>query len=380
MSADLGKPPSDAKGPFEVSIRDVAFGGAGVGVLPDGRIAFVPFTLSGERVRIRLTRARKGFAEAELLEVLEPSPHRIPPHCAHFGICGGCQYQHATYEEQLRIKTRQVRDALERLGGLRNLPELHVESAPRPFGYRNKISVHLGPRNELGFYATDHRTVVDVPRCPIANEVVNNKLTTLRQTSRKPLHASLSDAAERAASPEGTFHQVNTDMAAQLLAWVRAQLGTVKGPRLVDAYCGSGFFTLGLAQFFDEVCGVDRDERAIHAATVSAQKTKLSHVHFFAAAVEERLGWLLDHPAADRTTILLDPPREGLPPSVTRQLADTACARLIYVSCNPATLARDLKILTGAPESRLAVERLALFDMFPQTAHIETVAVLEREV
>ncbi|MBI4024739.1 MAG: class I SAM-dependent RNA methyltransferase [Verrucomicrobia bacterium] len=362
---------------FQVMIHDVALGGRGVGRLPDGKVVFVPYTLAGETVRIRLGKSRKGFAEAQLLEVVIPSPHRVPPPCPCFARCGGCQYQHAAYEEQLRIKQKQVRDTLERIGGFQRLPSIHLEAAPSPLGYRNQISVHSGPARELGFFADDKRTVVDVERCLIANESVNAQLASLRSASFRPRHALLADASERGDSPKGSFSQVNAAISSALVRWVRQRVEGSPDAQFLDLYCGSGFFTLALAGVFAGVCGVDRDERAIHAAIARATADGVRNARFFAAPVEERLEWLLEDVPPDKTTILVDPPREGLHPSVIRLFARRPCVRLIHVSCDPATLARDLKRLAEAVAGRYVFSELGIFDMFPQTAHIETVAVLQ---
>lgn len=357
----------------EVLIRDVAFGGDGVGSLPDGRIAFVPFTLAGERVRVRVTREKKNRVEAKLLEVRAPSPARATPLCEVFGRCGGCAYQHADYAEQTRIKLKQTRDALERIGRLEALPEIHLEAAPAPWGYRNKITMHSGPGGEIGFFAADGQKVVEVTHCPIADSAVNAEIARLRRSGRRPRHAVIENLAERQGSPEGSFAQVNRAMAERLLAWSREQAG---GARLLDAYCGAGFFAFGLGDLFEEVCGVDRDARAIAAATARAARERRSHLRFFAASVDERLGWFLENGAPARTVLLLDPPREGLAPAVADTVANSGCARVLYVSCDPATFARDLGKLAGR-DGRFRVVSLALFDMFPQTASIEAAARLD---
>lgn len=357
----------------EVKIHDVAFGGDGVGRLPDGRVVFVPRTLAGETVRLRIGRERKGFSEADLVEVLTPSPHRVKPPCTYFGNCGGCQYQHASYEEQMRIKQKQARDTLERIGGFKDLPPLHVEAAPSPLGYRNKISVHRGEDGAVGFYATDHHTVVDIERCLIANDVVNAQLAALRQSKHPPRHANLSDASRREGSPDGGFHQVNSEMAARLIAWVRGRFVGAQAGTLLDLYCGSGFFTLGLAEVFTSLCGADRNTAAIHSATLNAQKRGIENARFFAADISEKIGWLLEDASLREGVILVDPPREGLAPKVTEALSKGPSARLLYVSCDPSTLARDLKRL-GA----YAMTAWGIFDMFPQTAHIELAVELKR--
>lgn len=360
----------------EILIRDVAFGGDGVGTLPDGCIAFVPFTLAGERVRVRVVREKKKRVEARLLEVCTPSAARVAPVCEVFGRCGGCAYQHAAYAEQTRIKLKQTRDALERIGRLSDLPEIHLEAAPSPWGYRNKITVHGGPSGEIGFFAADGQTVVEVAHCPIADSAVNAELARLRRSGQRPRHATIENRAERQESPEGSFAQVNRAMAERLLAWSREQAAVARGERLLDAYCGAGFFAFGLGDLFAEVCGVDRDPRAVAAAIARATRERRSHFRFFAASVEERLVEFLESGARAQTVLLLDPPREGLASAVAETVANSGCARILYASCDPATFARDLGRLAGR-DGRFRVSSLALFDMFPQTASIEVAARLD---
>jgi 23S rRNA (uracil1939-C5)-methyltransferase len=394
-------------GDVTLTIQDVGFGGQGVGRLPDGRVVFVPRTLYGETVRVQLRKAGKNFVEADLRDILQPSPCRVAAPCRYFKDCGGCAYQHAAYPEQLRMKEKQVRDLLARIGGMKAPPPIHVQAASRVHGYRNKIVVHQGPNNELGFYALDKRNILDIEECWIATGRVNRKLADLRKQKRRPRHASLLDQDERAGTDEGSFHQVNTEMAENLRSWIHGRVAEGKGKAtmLLELYCGTGFFTLGMADGFQRICGVDRDERAIHAAVARARDQGIRHAHFIAADVDERIRHLLEPCASERLVVLADPPREGLPRNVAEALLEAAnIDRLIYISCNPSTLARDLKTLcasdleggassppsTGrerggdeAPPStrqprNFSLSQLGLFDMFPQTAHIEIVAFLER--
>lgn len=361
----------------EVLIHDVAFGGNGVGRLPEGKVVFVPGTITGERVRVRLAKSKKKFSDAELVEVLEPSPQRVAAPCVYFGNCGGCQYQHMSYQEQMRVKTKQVVDTLQRIGGFKELPAVHVEGATETYHYRNKITVHTSLRGDLGFFATDQRTVVDIEKCIITTETINTDLAALRKSGSKPRHATIVDSALRA-DEGGGFQQINRAMAEKLLTWTRGQVGT-DGSHLIDLYCGSGFFSIGMSDLFKDVCGLDRDERAIHAATSKAREANHPGMRFFAAAVEDKLEWLLNGVMCEKAIVVVDPTREGLEPAVAKILASKKFKRLVYVSCNPATLARDLRLLIGDEKvpSHYKLASLGVFDMFPQTAHIEAAAVLE---
>ncbi len=363
---------------FETEIRDVAFGGGGVGRLPEGKVVFIPFTIPGERVRARVVKETKGFAEAVLVEVLKPAPSRITPPCPYFGVCGGCQYQHIAYTEQVRLKEKQVRDTLQRLGGFRELPPIEAFASPVEFSYRNKISVHSSPSGEMGYYALDQRTVIDVERCLIANDRVNALLTEVRSKGERPERVALTDDLQRESSPEGGFHQVHTIMAGILLSWVRGHVTPKQPGAFVDLYCGSGFFTFGLGDLFQSAVGLDRDIESIHEATRRAQKESRSQIRFFAAPVEERVRWILDSCESVPRTVLLDPPRQGVPREVVEVLRKSAWECLIYVSCDPSTLARDLKLLWTGSGNEFRLVRGAIFDMFPQTGHIETAVIVHR--
>jgi tRNA/tmRNA/rRNA uracil-C5-methylase (TrmA/RlmC/RlmD family) len=354
-----------------VTIQDVAFGGSGVARLPDGKVVFVPYTLTGEEVRIRLQKQKKGFSEGILMEVLKPSPHRVQAPCVYFGTCGGCQYQHAAYDEQLRIKAKQARDTLERIGGLTQLPEIQAEKSPSEYGYRNKITLHTNLDGDIGFFANDQRTVIDIEKCIISTEEINEKLTNLRKSSHRPRHITLVDSKLRVDSPDGIFHQVNSAMAEQMLGWVRGITQKQPAQHLIDLYCGTGFFALGLAQDFKTVWGVDQNSKAIHHATIEGNKSHPGKTRFYSALVEEKVKWMFENiPQGESTTLLVDPPREGLHPQIIPVVKARAPEHLIYISCNPATLARDLKQLLQG-DVHYEAKAIRLFDMFPQTAHIE---------
>lgn len=360
----------------EVQIHDVAFGGSGVARLSDQKIVFVPYTLVGEKVRVQITKTKKGFCEGKLVEILEKSPARIEPPCSYFSLCGGCQYQHATYEEQIRIKTKQLKDTLERIGSFKNIPEIDAHPAPQSYGYRNKITVHRGRKGELGFYSTDDQTVVDIKKCIIADDSINAQLERLRSGNPRGERFTLTDRLERSSTVAYSFQQINSAVAQKLLEWVIQQVGEQKNAVLLDLYCGSGFFGIPLAGAFVEVRGVDRDSHAVHSAIVQGNQLNPNNTQFYASPVEDYIDVILEASSAHPKVILVDPPREGLHPQVAARLASQNSNQLIYVSCNPSTLARDLKILCDQQAGIYKLVKLALFDMFPQTSHMETVAVL----
>jgi 23S rRNA (uracil1939-C5)-methyltransferase len=341
-----------------LDIHDVAFGGAGVGRL-DGKIVFVPFTVDGERVEAEVVERRKSFDRAQLRKVTLLSPHRVDPICPYFGRCGGCDYQHVAYDHQLEIKRRQVAQLLERIGRITDVEVSPTLASEGFYAFRNRITVHAG-EGKIGFFAKNSRDVVDIERCAIAIPMVNDALKELRATGladRK--HRTL-----RGAGVPRTFTQTNDFVAGALLDFVVRQ---VVGKVVIDAYCGAGFFGHVLAGQLERVIGIDWNEAAINIAREAASPNET----YVCGDVSETVESLLANEQPG--TVLLDPSAEGVDDRVTAALCVHPADRLVYVSCNPATLARDLARLRTAYK----IVAVQPFDMFPQTAEIEIAAVLE---
>ena len=343
---------------FTLLIESVAFGGAGIGRLPDGRVCFVAGTLSGERAVVRLTKEKKNYTEGEVVRLVERSMHRTLPRCPVYGTCGGCSYQHADYEYQLDLKTAQVADVFRRIGGFADARVERTIASPRQWEYRNRISVHIED-GRVGFHHRKTRKLIPVAHCPIACAEVNEQLATLAAAPRRRGNARLT---LRAPSPHRGFSQVNEAAAEKLLDVIREMTAGASG-QLVDAYCGAGFFAKALAGQFEKVTGIEWSEGAIRAAIESAGPNET----YLQGAVENHLAETLRTGDPSQTTLLLDPPAEGLAPDVTAAVLENAPHRLIYISCDPATLARDLKKLS----TTYVIECIQPVDMFPQTAEIE---------
>ncbi|HWB58495.1 MAG TPA: class I SAM-dependent RNA methyltransferase [Chthoniobacteraceae bacterium] len=346
----------------EVLVEDVAFGGNGV-ARRDGKAVFVPFTIDGERVTARVVREKKNFAVAELQAVIDPSPHRVKPRCKFFQKCGGCSYQHIAYERQLEIKSRQVEQTLRRVGKLAEPPMQPIIPSPAEYGYRNRIRMHIED-GVVGFYAHGSHRLIDIDSCPIASAEVNEALTRLRS---RPVYDGDYTVSENTTGK--FFEQVNTAVAREMLALVERLM--LRGQSLlVDAYCGAGFFAKHLAPRFEKVIGIEENEMAVAHARQSAQL----HEKYLAGSVELHLPAAFTGEQLDRTTLILDPPATGITPRVSDFILAAQPAEIIYVSCNPATLARDLALLCRSYRL-LSVTPL---DMFPQTAEIEVVAHLRK--
>ncbi len=347
----------------ELKIEDVAFGGKGIG-RDGGKAVFVPYTIDGETISAEIVREKKKFAEAELGEILTPSQDRVSPPCPYFGVCGGCAYQHIAYPHQLDLKAQQVRSILQRIGKLGAVTINPIVPSPKPYQYRNRITVHVTD-GAIGFFRRDSHRLIDVERCPISAEAVNAELAELRSNNPRDGHYTL-----RAHGGPRIFFQTNDDVADALRETVSSMIPPGQD-LLIDAYCGAGFFGKALLDRFRQVVGIDWDRFAVEEAkrTVTEKET------YIAGDVAAELGRI----AAKRSelgpiTIILDPPATGLSDHVQRQILNLAPDALVYVSCNPATLARDLAVLKEA----FTIESVTPFDMFPQTAEIELAAHLSR--
>lgn len=347
--------------PLQLIVSDIAFGGKGV-ARRDGKVFFVPFVIPGEVVTAQVVRDKKKFAEADLVDVQNPSEDRVEPRCEYFGVCGGCAYQHIRYERQLAIKSGQVEQTLRRVGKIENPPMQPIIPSPLEYGYRNRIRVHV-EGGAAGFYAHGSHSLIDVTHCPIARPEVNESLRRLRG-------AALRDGDYSLRAPGGGgpfFEQTNEAVAREMVALVERLVRRGQA-LLIDAFCGSGLFAKQLAPLFDKVVGIEANEHAIE----SARRSALPNESYACGDVEAHLGEVLSAHDAARTTVVLDPPAEGISPRVADLLLGSRPAEIIYVSCDPATLARDLGVLSKS----YSLQSVTPLDMFPQTAEIEAVAHL----
>ncbi len=343
-----------------LNIVDVAFGGKGV-ARSDAGVVFVPFTIDGEEVTVEIRKSKKRFAEADLVSVEKASPHRVEPGCPYFGTCGGCSYQHIDYAHQLALKSRQVGQTLRRVGGLRDVPMKPAVGSPKPYGYRNRIRVHVA-NGAVGFFAWNKHELVDVERCAIASEQVNDSLQRLRASLMRDGDYTLAEGRGG-----GFFQQTNDEVTREMLALVQ-RLVRQGQTLLIDAYCGSGLFAKHLADLFERVVGIEENQYAVEYA----QRTALPNETYAAGDVATHLDSILSANDPSRTTLILDPPAIGISARVADSILALPPAELVYVSCDPATLARDLKTLCRS----YRLDSVTPLDMFPQTAEIEVAAHL----
>jgi len=366
-----------------LTIHDIAFGGEGVGRI-EQMVVFVPFVITGETVEAEITEVKKNFARAKLLRVLTPSPHRVEPECRYFGACGGCQYQHMDYAEQLRMKHKQISDLFERVGRISPQVVQPVLPCPAPYGYRNRIMIRSQwngreKKLEIGFIRADNKFVEDIEECRIAEPALNEQIKEVRANPppKGGIKVVLRVQPENWEVPRDSFFQNNFFLLPKLVETVRTFVKTGGARHLIDLYCGVGFFGIETADAVDSFVGVEYDQPAIGAARKNLEIRKIRNGEFISAKVEDVLPELLQRFSPEKTTVILDPPRKGCWPATLELLRQTRPAQVIYVSCHPATMARDLNILCGDGVFNLA--QVQPLDMFPQTQHVECVADLRRQ-
>jgi 23S rRNA (uracil1939-C5)-methyltransferase len=397
-----------------------AYGGETLGRLPDGRIIFVPFALPGERVRVRPVAARRGPLRGELLEVLDPAPARRTPRCRHFGVCGGCHYQHLSYTAQTEAKTVILRDALTRLGRMENPPVQPMVAAPQEWNYRNHIQFHLNRDGKLGFMEARSTAVLPIAECHLPEAALNALWPALQFEAGLGLErVSLRLGAEGEAmlvleSPEppaleleadlsvvhlrggealvlagdealtmavrgrpfrvsaASFFQVNTAMAEKMVEHLLARLPLDSAATVLEVYCGVGLFSAFLAERAGRLIGIEAAASACEDFAVNLDE--FENVELYEGLAEDILPGLasrMETPAC----ILVDPPRAGLEQRALQALLNLGAATLAYVSCDPSTLARDARRLLDGGYRLLEVTP---FDLFPQTYHIESISLFEK--
>lgn len=402
----MNPPPNFNDKPFayhqEITLEVATLTNLGVGLgRVDGWVVMVPFALPGETVRAKVFRNRANYSEADLVEVLKPAPLRVQPECPLFGTCGGCQYQHLAYSEQLVWKQRQVQEVLARLGGLPEVEVRPTHPSPKPYRYRSKLTPHYEPPRKDGSFpigflrAGSKRALVDVPQCPIATEAINGALPRLRADLtrradklkrggtlllRETREGVITDPANLVSATigetvfqytAGDFFQNNPFILPELVDYA---LGEAAGARyLLDVYCGVGVFALCGRKKFERCLGVEVNADAVKRAQANAALNRSINCDFITGTAEAIFAQA-KYPGGE-TSVILDPPRAGCDEGFLRQLIAFAPARIVYVSCDPATQARDLKILTAGGYQ---LQHAQPFDFFPQTRHIECVATLNR--
>ncbi|MGZ8901348.1 MAG: class I SAM-dependent RNA methyltransferase [Limisphaerales bacterium] len=360
-----------------LTITDIAFGGEGVARLGEF-VIFVPFVITGEEVEAEITELKKSFGRARLLRVLSATRERVEAKCPYFMACGCCQYQHISYPEQLRIKHKQISDLFQRVGRLETEVE-PVAGSPREYGYRNRIMIRSQwnkPEQKLniGFIRYDNRFVEDIDHCPISEPEVSDGIKQVRANPppKGGLKVVLRKMPENWDVPQDSFFQNNFFLLPELVNTVRTYFQASGSRFLIDLYCGVGFFGIELSDVADAFLGVELDKKAIQSARRNAAQRGITNGDFQMGSADELLPHILQSFPAEATTVLIDPPRTGCTAGSLELLRETKPNQILYVSCHPATLARDLNVLCAG--GVYEVKRVKPLDMFPQTQHVECVA------
>ena len=383
---------------LEVEIERILPGGYGL-AHSAGHTVFVSLAAPGDRLRVRVDRQQGNILFASIEEILVASPDRIEPPCPYFGRCGGCDFQQLTYKKQLAAKAEIIRDCLQRIARLENVPEIVVTPSPREWRYRMRATWQIDQEERtLGYYERGSRRVCDVADCAVLVPQLEETLERVRATdwqefppglkhldvvagengvSLAPQFAEFeTDELELRIGDEiynysaEAFFQVNPGLLAPLIEFALGEAsGEASRGGAIDLYCGVGLFTLPLARRFKHVIGVEANPVAVGFARRNLQRAGLENVRVVNAGVAE---WIRRR-SLETDFVLLDPPRAGAESAVIKGIVDSRAPRISYVACDPATLARDLRKLFAAG---YVIESLLAFDLFPQTHHVETVVRL----
>jgi 23S rRNA (uracil1939-C5)-methyltransferase len=402
---------------IDVRVSNLVYGGDAIGRLVDGRAVFIPFAIPDEMVRIRLIEEKARFARAELVEVLEPSPIRISARCRHFSQCGGCHYQHLKYSDQLNVKSAILREQLERIGGLNNLPPVEIASTPElSWNYRNHVQFHLTREGKLGFQKAHSNQTFPIEECHLPETAINqiwpridiepipglerisvrsgwenDMMLVLDCSEPQALDFTIENLAISVVqkNPSGnlvlagsdhlvmevsgrqfrvsstSFFQVNTLQANAMVKHIMANMPLNDAMTVVDVYCGVGLFSAFLASKAKQLVGIELSLEACDDFSINLDE--FENVSLYEARAEDVLVSINFNP----DVIVVDPPREGLGRNTINGILSQGASHMIYISCDPATLARDAKLLVSGGYELV---KIALFDMFPQTYHIESIS------
>jgi 23S rRNA (uracil1939-C5)-methyltransferase len=405
---------------FQVTMEKMVYGGDCLGRLPDGRAVFVPFVLPGEVIRIEITEDKKRYARGWPIELVEGSPDRITPRCIHFTVCGGCQYQHLDYAKQLKAKEAIVRDQFERIGKFVDPPIKPIIPSPSPWNYRNTVQFHIGKGGELGYIHADGEHLLPIYECHLPQAMINdlwpqielgtnpglyrlgirqdtyeNLMLIMEGEDKTPPEFSLDIPVSAVYTPPEdrltvlagddhltyeildrdfqvsarSFFQVNTKMAEKMVRFLLEHIKIEAGTQAIELYAGVGLFSAFIAEKVGHLTAIESSGAACHDFAVNLDE--FDNVVLYEAEAEAVLPSLNLSP----DVLIADPPRSGLAPAVHDAIKAIQPGQIIYISCDPATLARDLKKIS---RNGYHLVSATPFDLFPQTSHVETIVLMSK--
>ncbi len=422
---------------MEVKIEKLVYGGKGIGRL-ENKTCFVPFVLPEELVEVDIKKEKKSFLECQLKQVIKKSPDRIEPACKYFTYCGGCDYQHIPYEKQLQIKKDILSETLSRIGKLQEVQIEKVIPSENPFFYRNKAQVKI-KGEKVGFYKKESKEIVNIDYCYLLKEDINQSIKGLKEIlplltfqplevhfyssnqddmlvkfiypgriKRFPLgikhlkgflsknikgigiYRRKRDGTDEKVFTVGntygfekigeitfrvsidSFFQVNRFQVKNLINEVVEEFKEGFYKNVLDLYCGVGTLTIPVAQYVERITGVELNPYAVYDANHNRKINSIKNAKFLKMESREGIK-LIDKESFD--AVILDPPRTGLSKIIVEKITASSIKKVVYVSCNPSTLARDINLFK---EGGFELRKVKMIDMFPQTYHIETIAVLEK--
>lgn len=347
---------------MQIKIEKLACGGNGIGVL-DGKMFFVPFSAAGDVLDVEITDDHGSYGEAKIIKILESSPERVEPLCPVFYQCGGCQWQHMSYDAQVKWKKNILKDTLERIAKISSPFVLDTLRSPKQWNYRNRIQLHVSKDGAIGFYKQKSYEVVEFEKCFIAEEELNEQLAANRdeiRTRQKGIGLRLTGG--------GSFSQVNTLQNEQLKAMLCEWLKEIPHDNVLELYAGSGNFTFEIAKVAKFVIASDCDAKAIECARKLAEENGVENIKFYIKPAAKAVKFV----DGECDVVILDPPRKGCVDAVDDILKLRPKA-ILYVSCDPATLSRDLASFIAKGYRH---QKSLPVDMFPQTHHVESVNLL----
>ena len=377
---------------LKTKIYSLAFGGRGVGKI-DGKICFVKGALPDEEVTFTVTKNTSQYIEGEVSEIMIPSSDRQKPVCRYYSICGGCDLQHISYEKELFYKNEQVNQLIRRISGMKDFTADEIVPSKDCYGYRSSVTLHK-TGDKYGYYEKGKDSLVPIDECPIAEKSINLEISDPRGESVKKDVTYKSDFqgkvwssacmgerffidkyndTELFMSPKA-FSQANRDLTEHVIKILKEWIGLDnKDSAFFDLYCGTGLFSFSLKDSFCSVAGIDSNRIAINCAKNTVKRGNMKDIKFYKGDAEKFFFDVFERNKTSRNTLFVDPPRTGLGKSFLEKAASVkGIDRIYYLTCNPASFARDVKILTDLPGWQLS--KVLPFDMFPRTAHIEVLA------